>query len=143
MNDAPCTTQLLRSVQDALSLEDVEKQKQIAQFQSSARMKAVQEWWEKLQSQWAETEGELLREWIGFAFLGACVGYVERNLHPLHPEHQYIYKQIIRDVTDVFQTLHDQKIEYDPNYIKYQVYDYGVQCIYYLDWDLYMSKECY
>ena len=39
--------------------------------------------------------------------------------------------------------LHQDHINYDPDYIKYQVCDFGIQWVYYMDWDVYMSQELY
>ncbi len=83
-----------------------------------------------------------MREWISLAFLGACVGFAERNLEPHHPEHQYLYSQFIQEISEVYHLFQEEGgIELDE--IKFALYDYGIKGVYYLDWNLYMSKEFY
>ncbi|MBF0288115.1 MAG: hypothetical protein HQM14_09880 [SAR324 cluster bacterium] len=134
---------LVSAVQQAHTIDEVQKKKNTELVKSSSEIRAVHEWWKQLSPTLDHIENEQLQEWISLAFLGACVGFVERNLLADHPDHQYLYQQLIREITGVYDQLQDTQYACDLDSIKYQLYDYGVQGVYYLDWKLYMSKELY
>ncbi len=143
MTEPPSITALVSAVQQAHTIDEVQQEKNLALVKSSSEIKAVQEWWQWLLPRLDSIEDPQLREWISLAFLGVCVGFVERNLLPDHPAHQYLYQQMIHEITEVFHQLQEGQYVYDLDSIKYQLYDYGIQGVYYLDWKLYMSKELY
>ena len=92
-----------------------------------------------------EIEGldHLLQEWMGLAVLGVCQGFSERNLDPELPEHQEVFFLVIEDVKGVFHKISPKAPEDEISSLKRQVFDFGTQWVYYLDWKLYMSTELY
>ncbi|MGK5090666.1 hypothetical protein WDW89_01470 [Deltaproteobacteria bacterium TL4] len=127
--------------QQNFNLQEVEKQLQA--LHQSAAHEAVKVRLEELRPLVESVSEPELREWFKIACLGTCVGFIERNLNPAHPAHQYIYSKIIDDLQSMLSYLSNENINYDPHSMKYQVYDYGIQWVYYLDWELYMSQELY
>ncbi len=103
----------------------------------------IQGWWKAGISRIDQDADPLLIEWLSLAILGACVGFSERNLNPELPEHQRIIPRIISDVSGVYSKMLRQGGEEDLSKLKFEVYDFGIQWVYYLDWDLYMSRELY
>ena len=89
MPKPPSTAMLVTSIRQVDTLDEQAKQKQIAAVYSSAETTAIKQWWKALLPQLDPVANDELREWISLAFLGACVGFAERNLHPNHPEHHY------------------------------------------------------
>ncbi len=85
----------------------------------------------------------LLREWLKLVLLGVCNGFTERGLDPELPEHREVFSRIVKDVSGVYSQLRGMQPEKGLESLKSQVYDYGVQWAYYLDWKLYMSEELY
>ena len=85
----------------------------------------------------------ILREWLKLAFIGTLMGFMERGLLSQDPNHQYIYSSIIEDVRKMFDHLQEAGGDLESDFLKYQIYDYGVQWVYYLDWSLYLSQELY
>lgn len=103
----------------------------------------IQGWWKTRIALIEPETDSLLKEWLNLAILGACVGFSERNLNPDLPEHHRILPHIIRDVSGVYRKMKPHSDAKDLRQLKRQVYDFGVQWVYYLDWDLYMSRELY
>ena len=100
-------------------------------------------WWKDLKLMIPEESDEQLKEWLKILLLGVCVGFKERNLNPELPAHQYIYPRMFKDVSDMFHKLQARKLPLDTSEMKWQVYDFGLQWIYYMDWDVYISQELY
>jgi hypothetical protein len=90
----------------------------------------------------ADTEEPLL-EYLRYALLGLCLGFVERDLSPYHGEHLAIVTPMLDDIRAVYGQLDERQRRADPDAFRYRCFDYGVHKAYYLDWTLYMSKECY
>jgi hypothetical protein len=90
----------------------------------------------------AEVEAPLL-EYLRYAVLGLCLGFVERDLSPFHQEHLAIVAPMLADIRSVFEQLAEMRRLPDPEQFRFRCFDYGVHKAYYLDWTLYMSKECY
>ena len=82
-----------------------------------------------------------LKEWLKILLLGACVGFAERGLRSDDPGHQYIYPRMMEDVTQMYLKLQRQEVACHELALLWEVYDFGVQWVYYLDWKLYMSHE--
>ena len=85
----------------------------------------------------------LFREWLKLVLLGVCTGFAERGLDPELPEHHEVFSRIVKDVSGIYSQLRDMQPEKSSESLKSQVFDYGVQWAYYLDWKLYMSKDLY
>ncbi|MBF0276973.1 MAG: hypothetical protein HQM13_04255 [SAR324 cluster bacterium] len=142
MPNPPDTSMLVTSIREVGTKDRHEKRKDIDRVHSAAEIAAVKQWWNELRPFFESVENLELREWISLAFLGACVGFTERNLHPGHPEHQYLYPKFVEEITAVFLQLEGES-GYDLEDIQFELYDYGIKCVYHLDWNLYMSKEFY
>ena len=84
-----------------------------------------------------------LQEFLTLAILGVCQGFEERNLDPGLPEHREVFSHVIKDVKGLIQKIPVPSNGEELKSLKKQVFDYGTQWIYYLDWKLYMSKELY
>lgn len=119
---------------------------QIASLENARNHQDVKTWWPEVQqiAQAHQTDhSPTLNEWIELALLGACVGFVERDLAPILPAHQYVYARIIGDISEVYYQIQQQGLDYDHDYMRFVLFDFGVQCIYHLDWELYLSQELY
>ena len=84
-----------------------------------------------------------LQEFLTLAILGVCQGFEERNLDPGLPEHREVFSHVIKDVKGLIQKITVPSDGKELRSLKKQVFDYGTQWVYYLDWKLYMSKELY
>jgi len=84
-----------------------------------------------------------LRDVLQFTLLGLCLGFVERGLSPFVAEHLAIVPPILEDVTAVYEQFRSQGLEIRTDEFRFRAFDYGVHKAYYLDWTLYMSRECY
>ena len=84
-----------------------------------------------------------LREVLQFALLGLCLGFVERDLSPFVAEHLAIVPPMLEDVQSVYNQADAQGFAVAPEEFRFRAFDYGIHKAYYLDWTLYMSKECY
>ena len=84
-----------------------------------------------------------LQEFLTLAILGVCQGFEERNLDPKLPEHREVFFHVIKDVKGLIQKITVPSNGKELQSLKKQVFDFGTQWVYYLDWKLYMSKELY
>jgi hypothetical protein len=84
-----------------------------------------------------------LQEFLNLAILGVCQGFEERNLDPGLPEHREVFSHVIKDVKGLIQKIPVPSNGKELQSLKKQVFDFGTQWVYYLDWKLYMSKELY
>ena len=75
--------------------------------------------------------------------LQVCQGFEERNLDPGLPEHREVFSHVIKDVKGLIQKIPVPSNGKELQSLKKQVFDFGTQWVYYLDWKLYMSKELY
>lgn len=123
--------------------EKKDREQKLELIKKNREIEKVKRWWTELLPMVANVKDKTLCEWLKLALLGTCVGFAERNLLPQNPLHQYIFPRIIKDVTDMYNKLRQSNISFDSDYIKYQVYDFGIQWVYYMDWDVYMSQELY
>jgi hypothetical protein len=86
---------------------------------------------------------EPLTEYLRYALLGICLGFVERDLSPYYAEHLAIVPPMLEDIRGVYDQLEGMGVRADAENFRYRAFDYGIHKAYYLDWTLYMSKECY
>jgi hypothetical protein len=86
---------------------------------------------------------EPLLSYLRYGLLGLCLGFVERELSPYVAEHLAIVPPMLEDIRAVHEKLEELGLRPDPEAFRYRAFDYGVHKAYYLDWTLYMSKECY
>ena len=84
-----------------------------------------------------------LQEFLTLAILGVCQGFEERNLDPGLPEHREVFSHVIKDVKGLIQKIPVPSNGKELQSLKKQVFDFGTQLVYYLDWKLYMSKELF
>ena len=84
-----------------------------------------------------------LQYFLTLAILGVCQGFEERNLDPGLPEHREVFSHVIKDVKGLIQKITVPSDGKELRSLKKQVFDYGTQWVYYLDWKRYMSKELY
>jgi len=106
-------------------------------------LEQAREWLEVFDQLVPRDAREPLREYLRYALLGICLGFVERDLSPYHAEHLAIVPPLIADIRGVYDQLEGMGVQADPEAFRYRAFDYGVHKAYYLDWTLYMSKECY
>ena len=95
---------------------------------------------QKLQFQELE---QPLQEFLNLAILGVCQGFKERNLDHGLPEHRKVFSHVIKDVKCLIKKITVPSNGKELQSLKKQVFDFGTQWVYYLDWKLYMSKELY
>ena len=99
--------------------------------------------WMTISSALDERTDPLLRELLKLVLLGVCTGFAERGLDSEVTEHREVFSGIVKDVSEVYSQLRGVQLKKGLESLKSQVYHYGVQWAYYLDWKLYMSKELY
>ena len=143
MPEAPNPSMLMTAIKTRKMGDVQTKHQQLAQIDSAQAMQQIKNWWQDLLPLLNGLENSELREWISLAFLGVCVGLANRNLLPSHPDHQYLYPKIIAEVSKVHEQLCHEGFQYDGEEVRFEIYDYGINCAYHLDWKLYLSKECY
>ena len=105
-------------------------------------MKCFSTFSKTLKLQFQELE-QPLQEFLNLAILGVCQGFEERNLDPGLPEHREVFSHVIKDVKGLIQKIPVPSNGKELQRLKKQVFDFGTQWVYYLDWELYMSKELY
>ena len=142
-NKSPSVTTLLNNVSSALELPTNEKELNLAKMYSLAEQSIIQDTWKSIESERLPEKDTFLNELLMLANLGICAGFVERSLRPGVPEHQELFGVVQNDIRSAYQQMQENQMQFDATYLKYQVYDYGIQRVYYLDWLLYISKECY
>lgn len=142
MPEAPNGSPLMEAIKSRNTVDEPTKKQQLSQIPSAKEMQ-VKDGWKALLPLLRHVEDSELREWISLAFLGVCVGFAQRNLLPSHPEHQYLYPQIIEEMSKTYEQLRQEGFQYDWDEVRFEIYDYGINCAYHLDWKLYLSKECY
>lgn len=86
-------------------------------------------------------KSKTLEAGVYFAMLGALYAFSDRELDPLHPDHIHIFKVIRQDIEKVYSEM-GHEISDEETWI-FECFDYGIKHIYYLDWQLYLSKICY
>ena len=84
-----------------------------------------------------------LQEFLTLAILGVCQGFEERNLDPGLSENREVFSHVIKDVKGLIQKIPVPSNGKELLSLKKQVFDFGSQWVYYLDWKLYMSKKLY
>jgi hypothetical protein len=84
-----------------------------------------------------------LAEYERMAVLGICAGFVERQLSPYITEHVAIIPPMLDEIRAVYRRLRQLGTAYDPAEFRIRAFHYGVHKASYLDWRLYLSKECY
>ena len=88
-----------------------------------------------------QKENDLLNRGIRSAVIGAVYGMFERQLDPFHINHMGIYRLIEQDVEEAFDFVSQGEIDLD--LWLFETFDFGIKHVYYLDWQLYLSKICY
>jgi hypothetical protein len=86
---------------------------------------------------------EELAEYERLAVLGVCAGFAERQLSPYVAEHIAIVPALLEEIRAVYSKLRKLGTAYDPSEFRIRAFHYGVHKASYLDWRLYLSKECY
>lgn len=84
-----------------------------------------------------------LAEYERLAILGVSAGFAERQLSPYRPEHVAIVPPLLAEIRAVHRKLRELGTPYDPDEFRIRAFHYGVHKASYLDWRLYLSKECY
>ncbi|MCB1180028.1 MAG: hypothetical protein KDK36_20790 [Leptospiraceae bacterium] len=97
---------------------------------------------EKIKLVWEDMESGILKEGVISALLGALYGFHDRELDPFHPQHHQIFKHIRSDIEEAFESVKEGN-KIDEDLWLFETFDYGIKNIYYLDWQLYLSKICY
>lgn len=114
------------------------EQKKLIQKHSSSEL---QKKFETILSHFSESENLALKAGIHAAFLGALYAFVDRELDPLHPAHFELFFTLEKDIQEAFQII--SQGELDKELWIFESFDYGIKHVYYLDWQLYLSKICY
>jgi hypothetical protein len=77
------------------------------------------------------------------AILGVCAEFVERQISPYLAEHLVIVSPLLEEIRGVYRRLRQLGTAYDPSGFRIRAFHYGVHKASYLDWRLYLSKDCY
>jgi hypothetical protein len=106
-------------------------------------LERAREWLKVFDQFIPEGAEEPLLAHLRYALLGLCLGFVERDLSPFFGPHLEIVTPMLEDIQSVYAQLDERNQLPEPDRFRYRCFDYGVHKAYYLDWTLYMSKECY
>ncbi len=101
---------------------------------------ALRQW---AQAQVPDTVAEALRPWLQQVLLGYAWGLKERNMRREDLRHLEPIPRILEDVSGLFTQLEGHPEQQQAPELLAQVFDFGVQWAYYLDWKLYLSQELY
>lgn len=88
-----------------------------------------------------EYKENILKKGVYFALLGALYAFHDRELDPLDPQHSHLFKIIQEDIENVYSEI-SQSLVNEEVWL-FEAFDYGIKHVYYLDWQLYLSKICY
>ncbi len=89
----------------------------------------------------SEFENAILRKGVYFALLGALYAFHDRELDPMEEQHSHLFKIIREDILKVYEEISDSLVN-EETWL-FESFDYGIKHVYYLDWQLYLSKICY
>jgi len=104
---------------------------------------SVLSYYEILNCEKASPDEPELATFERFALMGVSAGFVERNLSPHLPEHTAIIQPLLEEIRSVYGQLIQQGLTFDPEEFRLRAFHYGLHKASYLDWTLYLSKECY
>ncbi|MCE9499505.1 MAG: hypothetical protein K8R21_03240 [Leptospira sp.] len=96
---------------------------------------------EKILIDFPEIRTDFLKKGITSSILGALYAFHDRQLHPFADEHYTVFSRIHSDITQVYGEYGN--LINDPEIWLFETFDYGINQVYYLDWQLYLSKMCY
>lgn len=88
-----------------------------------------------------DIEDILLKKGVYFALLGAIYAFHDRELNPLENQHYQLFKVIKNDILKVYEEISNSLVDEETWF--FETFDYGIKHVYYLDWQLYLSKICY
>ncbi|MBP7280608.1 MAG: hypothetical protein KBA66_03465 [Leptospiraceae bacterium] len=108
---------------------------------SSISEKEILEKYESLLLSINDSEDNTLKKGVYFALLGALYAFHDRELDPLDPQHSHLFKIIQEDIKKVYSEI-SQSLVNEEIWL-FEAFDYGIKHVYYLDWQLYLSKICY
>lgn len=137
----PDRQSLLATLVSPAQTEAIEQTR--ALIRRAGALERAREWLKQFDRFLPPEAGEPLQEYLRYAVLGLCLGFVERDLSPFHEDHLAIVTPMLEDIQAVFGQLAALGQLPEPELFRYRCFDYGVHKAYYLDWTLYMSKECY
>lgn len=89
----------------------------------------------------SEYEDNTLKAGVYYSLLGALYAFQERELDPLEQQHVYLFKTIRQDIETVYKEISGSLVNQET--WLFEAFDYGIKHVYYLDWQLYLSKICY
>lgn len=122
---------------DISSYRKEEHEKMLSSYSKEQALESA----EKILKDIALKENDLLNRGIRSAVIGAIYGMFERQLDPFHVNHIGIYRLIEKDVEEAFDFVSQGDIDLD--LWLFETFDFGIKHVYYLDWQLYLSKICY
>jgi hypothetical protein len=114
-----------------------EQKKLLSQFSK----KEIELKYESILSAADEYENIILKRGVYLALLGALYAFLDRELDPMGKNHIHIFKIIQKDIENVFKEISESLVD-DETWL-FEAFDYGIKHVYYLDWQLYLSKICY
>lgn len=116
----------------------VQEQKKLLSQISEAELKSK---YDSILSGIQEYEDLTLKKGVYFALLGALYAFNDRELDPLERNHFYLFDLIQKDIQIVYAEISNSLV--DEETWLFEAFDYGIKHVYYLDWQLYLSKICY
>ena len=134
---------LLASLREPSGGATARNQETRALIQRAGTLETAREWLHVFEQFLPPGAEGSLREVLQFALLGLCLGFVERDLSPFVAEHLAVVAPMLDDVQSVFDQAGAQGLAVAPEEFRFRAFDYGIHKATYLDWTLYMSKECY
>ena len=103
----------------------------------------VQEWMRHLAPYLPPDAPPPLLEFLRFAQLGVCAGFLERTLSPYAPQHVEIIPALLEEIRAVYEQVEALGVAYDAEEFRFRAFHYGLHKACYLDWRLYLSNTCY
>jgi hypothetical protein len=116
----------------------IQEQKKLLSQISEEQIKSK---YNSILSEIKEYDDMILKRGVYFSLLGALYAFHDRELDPMDSQHFYLFKLIQEDIENVFKEISSSLV--DEETWLFEAFDYGIKHVYYLDWQLYLSKICY
>lgn len=101
------------------------------------------EWLRELERHLPPPGDSELDDYYRYALMGLVVGFGDRNLSPYVEAHAAIIPVLLEDIRQVYERIKTSGATYSKEEFIFRAFDYGIHKAYWLDWDLYLSKELY
>ena len=129
----PDRNELFASLVEAPGMGEPREEQSQALIRRVESMEQARDWLGVFEQFLPEDAADALREYLRFALLGVCLGFVERELSPYVAEHLTIVPPLLEDIRSVYEQIQSRETDVDAEEFRFRAFDYGVHKAYYLD----------